>query len=146
MGGPRCTCWPLQCLVWERDPSPPSWAVRLESTLPSQGRPWSGRRMTLGISPPCPALPSSPSLPPARRLEAADARGCSLVSRVSAFLGTEQPRVPLLAPQALRSSRAALILPFSSWVTLGKSLYLSESQFLDLGNKGHRACQVRPVC
>lgn len=62
MGGPRCTCWPLQCLVWERDPSPPSWAVRLESTLPSQGRPWSGRGMTLGISPPCPALPSSPSL------------------------------------------------------------------------------------
>lgn len=41
-----------------------------------------------------------------------------------------------------RSGRAGFILLFSSWVTLGKSVHLSEPQFSDLGIKCDHTCRA----
>ena len=58
------------------------------------------------------------------------------------FIATKGNRQQDSCPASFRSGRAGFILPFSSWVTLSKSLHLSETQFSDLGVKCDHACQV----
>ena len=112
---------------------PWSRAVRQEATAASQSRLLSGRGWRWGLPAAQPALPSSPS---------------SSFSHPSSrcLLEPGPPHAWRRGQSSLaagfRSGRAGFILPFSSWVTFGKLVHLSEPQFSDLGIKCDHTCQA----
>lgn len=100
--------------------------------LPEQAAVWVGDDPGDSLLPsqPCRALPPSSFGHPSSR--------CLLEPRPPCAWRRGQSSLAA----GFRSGRAGLSLPFSSWVTLGKSVHLSEPQFSDLGIKCDHTCQA----